>query len=141
MGPCAQGLQAYMDRQAEERLPEFLRPRPKWYYYEQWMRGRIQALLGGPAGEPQAGRGALEGGGTPAVHGGSDQGQRQGQGRDGPRGTGRSIPEAVMAKLLATDANDLDLLLQHPLAALAQVRGENCQRIPTWVVDACKGWW
>lgn len=85
------------------------------------MRGRIQALLGGPVEAPQAGRGALEGGDIVGLLGGSGQGPGPGQGA--AAGTSGSIPEAVMAKLLATDANDLDLLLQHPLAALAQVGG------------------
>lgn len=32
------------------------------------------------------------------------------------------VPEEVVLKVLAMDANDLDLMLQHPSAARAQVR-------------------
>ncbi|KXZ55497.1 hypothetical protein GPECTOR_2g1046 [Gonium pectorale] len=73
-----QGLVALLARRAEERLPEFLRPRPRWHYYNEWMRTRIAAAAPG-------------------------------------------LPEPVVEKLLAaTDANDLDLMLQHPLTLLAQ---------------------
>ena len=44
--PCAQergsaGLEALLAAEKEERMPEFLRKRPKFYYYYEWMRKRI----------------------------------------------------------------------------------------------------
>ncbi|GLI68173.1 hypothetical protein VaNZ11_012513, partial [Volvox africanus] len=72
------GLMQLLARRAVERMPEFLRPRPRWYYYNAWMRQRLDAVCPG-------------------------------------------LPEPVTTKLLAdTDANDLDLMLQHPLAIMAQ---------------------
>ncbi|GAB4818861.1 hypothetical protein N2152v2_005907 [Parachlorella kessleri] len=35
------GLEALLAAEKEERLPEFLRKRPKYYYYYEWMRKRI----------------------------------------------------------------------------------------------------
>lgn len=58
--------------------PEYVRPRPKYYYFYEWMRERI--------------------------------------GEHYP-----SLPEPVMDKLLATDAGELDLLLQYPKAIQGQV--------------------
>ncbi|EFJ45897.1 hypothetical protein VOLCADRAFT_93772 [Volvox carteri f. nagariensis] len=72
------GLLRLLARRAEERLPEFLRPRPRWYHYNAWMRQRLAA-------------------GCPG------------------------LAEAVVDKLVGeTDANDLDLMLQNPLAIMAQ---------------------
>ncbi|GIL52388.1 hypothetical protein Vafri_8274 [Volvox africanus] len=72
------GLLQLLAQRAEERMPEFLRQRPRWYYYNAWMRQRLNAVCPG-------------------------------------------LPEPVTSKLLAdTDANDLDLMLQHPLAIMAQ---------------------
>jgi hypothetical protein len=33
-----------MAQVAEQKLPEFLRPRPKYHFYNAWMRERIEAL-------------------------------------------------------------------------------------------------
>lgn len=66
-------------QEEEEAKPEFLRDRPKYHYYNQWMRQRLAAA-------------------APL-----------------------RLPEAVVAKLLEMDAGELDLLLQYPPAATAQV--------------------
>ncbi|PRW44407.1 UBA TS-N domain-containing [Chlorella sorokiniana] len=74
----ATGLEAHLAAQAEAAKPEYLRQRPKFYYYFEWMKKRIYTQY------PQ-------------------------------------LPEAVMDKLLALEANELDLVLQYPAATRATV--------------------
>ena len=62
----------------EAATPEFLRQRPKYYYYNQWMRRRI------------------------AEH------------------CGDALPEAVVGRLLAMEAGELDLILHYPAATQQQ---------------------
>lgn len=76
---AAAAIAAWMAQERESRLPEFLQTKPKYHYYNAWMRGRIEAVCG-------------------------------------------ALPEPVVTKMLATDADDLDLMLNHPVAAVAQVR-------------------
>eukprot|EP00775_Hariotina_reticulata_P006773 gene6773-6990_t len=40
-----QRLHQQLQEEAEMKLPEVLRPRPKWYYYNKWMTQRIHAAL------------------------------------------------------------------------------------------------
>ena len=40
------GLEALLAAEKEEGLPEFLRKRPKYYYYYEWMRKRINEQVG-----------------------------------------------------------------------------------------------
>ena len=42
----SEGLRAHLARVAEEALPEFKRKRPKYHYYFEWMRKRIQESCG-----------------------------------------------------------------------------------------------
>ena len=77
--------------------PEYVRPRPKYYYLYEWMRERIEARF-------------------------------------------PSLPEPVMDKLLATDADELDLLLKYPKAIEGQVNEyldvfhgpDGAARLPTY---------
>ena len=39
-------MRAHLARLAEEALPEFKRKRPKYYYYFEWMRQRIEESCG-----------------------------------------------------------------------------------------------
>lgn len=41
------GYAALLEEEREAALPEFLRPRPKYYYYNQWMRRRIEEQVYG----------------------------------------------------------------------------------------------
>ncbi|KAG7673606.1 hypothetical protein KSW81_006806 [Nannochloris sp. 'desiccata'] len=91
-------LHTVLKMEKERDLPPFLKPKPKYYYYYEWMRKRIEAR------HPQ-------------------------------------LPAPVMDKLLTMDANELDLLLQYPVAidgtvhALEQVlesKGE--EGLATWTV-------
>lgn len=66
-------LQTVLKMEKERDIPPYLKPKPKYYYYYEWMRKRIEAR------HPQ-------------------------------------LPAPVMDKLLTMDANELDLLLQYPLA-------------------------
>jgi len=45
-------LEALLAHDAEEATPEFLRQRPKYYYYNLWMRERIVEHCGGELPEP-----------------------------------------------------------------------------------------
>ena len=45
-------LEALLAHVAEEATPEFLRQRPKYYYYNLWMRERIAEHCGGELPEP-----------------------------------------------------------------------------------------
>lgn len=74
----AAGVERWIREDKEDRLPEFLKPRPKYHYYNQWMSERISAACG-------------------------------------------ELPPPVVTKMLATNADDLDLMLQHPIAAASQV--------------------
>jgi hypothetical protein len=48
-----QGLKAQVELEAELAIPEVLRPRPRWFYYNTWMTQRIHnALLELHLGEP-----------------------------------------------------------------------------------------
>ena len=49
-------LEAVLAGEAEEATPEFLRQRPKYYYYNQWMRQRIAEACGAGLPEPVVGR-------------------------------------------------------------------------------------
>jgi hypothetical protein len=69
----AERLEKVLKMEKERDLPPFLKPKPKYYYYYEWMRKRIEAR------HPQ-------------------------------------LPAPVMDKLLTMDANELDLLLQYPVA-------------------------
>lgn len=42
----SRGLEELLADQAEEAKPEFLRKRPKYFYYYQWMRERLDACCG-----------------------------------------------------------------------------------------------
>ena len=75
----ADGLAGLLEDERERALPEFIRKRPKYYYYYEWMKKRIADHF--PA-----------------------------------------LPQAVVDKLLASDADELDLLLQYPEAIEGQVR-------------------
>ena len=44
----AAGLEAQLAGEREAARPEYLRQRPKYYYYYEWMRKRISAQVGGP---------------------------------------------------------------------------------------------
>ena len=72
------GLKAKLAAEAEEAKPEFLKQRPKYYYYYRWMRERIEEHCA-------------------------------------------ELPGPVMDKLLAMDAGELDLLLQHESAIKSKV--------------------
>eukprot|EP00854_Cymbomonas_tetramitiformis_P003256 gene3256-4105_t len=74
----AEGLVQFLEEEKWRNAPEYLRSRPKYYYYYEWMKDRILEHY------PE-------------------------------------LPEAVMDKLLATDASELDLLLQYPKAIRGQV--------------------
>lgn len=91
-------LQTVLKMEKERDVPPFLKPKPKYYYYYEWMRKRIEAR------HPE-------------------------------------LPAPVMDKLLTMDANELDLLLQYPVAidgtvhALEKVlenKGE--EGLATWTV-------
>lgn len=124
-----QGLLALLARRAEERLPEFLRPRPRWHYYNAWMRQRILAVLDAADGAAAAAAAPA----TAAAPAAADLPpplspppgvQEDGGVAGGWGGCGGQLAwrAAVVDKLLAaTDANDLDLMLQHPVLLLAQV--------------------
>ncbi|GAX86102.1 hypothetical protein CEUSTIGMA_g13515.t1 [Chlamydomonas eustigma] len=43
----AQGLWTCLEEEYEESLPEIRRSRPKYYYYERWMKRRVEQLLPG----------------------------------------------------------------------------------------------
>ena len=76
-----QGAEAaveWFEKDKVANLPEYVRPRPKYYYFYEWMRERIEEHY-------------------------------------------PNLPEPVMDKLLATDAGELDLLLQYPRAIKGQV--------------------
>ena len=45
-------LEKLLAHNAEEAKPEFLRQRPKYYYYNQWMRDRIAEHCGRDLPEP-----------------------------------------------------------------------------------------
>lgn len=77
MGGSAR-LEALLAGELEEATPEILRQRPKYYYYNQWMRKRI------------------------AEH------------------CGDALPEAVIGRMLAMEAGELDLILHYPAATLQQ---------------------
>ncbi|PNW80196.1 hypothetical protein CHLRE_08g382050v5 [Chlamydomonas reinhardtii] len=122
------GLLALLARRAEERLPEFLRPRPRWHYYNAWMRQRILAVLDAADGAAAAAAAPA----TAAAPAAADLPpplspppgvQEDGGVAGGWGGCGGQLAwrAAVVDKLLAaTDANDLDLMLQHPVLLLAQ---------------------
>mmetsp|Transcript_7002 Transcript_7002/g.17200 ORF Transcript_7002/g.17200 Transcript_7002/m.17200 type:complete len:455 (+) Transcript_7002:3-1367(+) len=74
-----EGLAQWREDARERSLPEFMRKRPKYYYYYEWMKKRIAEQF--PAG----------------------------------------LPQPVVDKLLTTDADELDLLLQYPEAIRGQV--------------------
>lgn len=42
----SKGLRAHLAQLAEEALPEFKRRRPKYFYYFQWMRERVEGSCG-----------------------------------------------------------------------------------------------
>ena len=48
----SQDLESLLAHEAEEATPEFLRQRPKYYYYNQWMRDRIAEHCGCDLPEP-----------------------------------------------------------------------------------------
>lgn len=95
-----------MSAEREAQLPEFLGPRrDRYHYYNEWMRRRIRYTL-----LPLMG------------HGGGSSGGDDGSSSGGAAHyCGGRLPPAVEAKLLTLPADDLDLMLQHPLAAAAQV--------------------
>ena len=45
----AAGLEAHLAAEAEASKPEYLRQRPKYYYYYEWMKKRIYGQVGGSA--------------------------------------------------------------------------------------------
>lgn len=73
-------LETLLRGEEEEATPEFMRQRPKYYYYHEWMRKRIAEHCGG------------------------------------------SLPEAVIGRMLAMEAGELDLILHYPSAAQQQAR-------------------
>eukprot|EP00887_Chlorella_sp_A99_P005594 scaffold1.g5594.t1 len=127
----AAGLEALLAHEAEEATPEFLRQRPKYYYYNQWMRKRIggQARGGGHAG---AGGGAAwrgRGGGEARREAAAPPCKPTALARTcAPRLAPRSaqfpeLPEPVVEKLLDMEAGELDLILQYPRATQQTVWG------------------
>eukprot|EP00884_Botryococcus_braunii_P008262 jgi/Botrbrau1/17437/Bobra.0054s0028.1 len=70
-------LQRCLDEEAERSKPEFLKARPKYFYYYEWMQERIAQHCG-------------------------------------------PLPPCVLAKLLALDATELDLILTYPRAVKQQ---------------------
>ncbi len=78
-GGSREGLAGWREDARERSLPEFMRKRPKYYYYYEWMKKRIAEHF--PSG----------------------------------------LPQPVVDKLLTTDADELDLLLQYPEAIRGQV--------------------
>ena len=52
----AAGLEAHLAGEREAAKPEFLRQRPKYYYYNEWMKKRIAALVGGVRGAARGGQ-------------------------------------------------------------------------------------
>ena len=72
-------LASWLEDWEEMQKPEFMRKRPKYYYYYEWMKARLNERF--------------------------------------PEG----LPPPVMDKLLASDADELDLLLQYPQAIQGQV--------------------
>jgi hypothetical protein len=94
--PAERALQVLEDEKWAS-APEYVRPRPKYYYLYEWMRERIEARF-------------------------------------------PSLPEPVMDKLLATDADELDLLLKYPKAIEGQVNEyldvfhgpDGAARLPTY---------
>lgn len=71
-------MEQCLEEEAERNKPEFMKARPKYYYYYEWMSERISQHCG-------------------------------------------SLPPCVVAKLLAMDATELDLLLTYPKAIKQQV--------------------
>lgn len=74
----SKGLEQCLEEEAERNKPEFMKARPKYYYYYEWMSERISEHCG-------------------------------------------SLPPCIVAKLLAMDATELDLLLTYPKAIKQQV--------------------
>lgn len=115
------GLEAFLAAEREQRLPEFLRKRPKYYYYYEWMRKRINQQVW-----------QLSLASSAACQASSSSGSSAWQALPGdstvfmltPPPSNPAcwplqypeLPEPVMDKLLTMEANELDLILQYPQA-------------------------
>lgn len=75
---------------------------PQYHYYNQWMRSRLLAAVGMQAGGAHGEGGGLAG--APLA-----------------RTTEGQLPGAVVECMLRMGADDLELIVSHPLAARAQV--------------------
>lgn len=112
----AAGLEAHLAAEREAALPEFKRHRPKYYYYYEWMKKRIYAQV------------RWQGAGRLASHRLLAQGIDSAFPSDAhaevtlPCLQYPELPEAVMDKLLALEANELDMVLQYPRATQVMVR-------------------
>ena len=141
----AAGLEAFLAGEREAAKPEFLRQRPKYYYYNEWMKTRIATLVGGWVGRWlgcggwgrwQVGCGK-QGGALRRVSAADSGSDKEAHARPRylcpqhlpaclpaflptwlvlPGLQYPELPAPVVGKLLGMEANELDMILQYPRA-------------------------